>query len=428
MGRFTRPRRDGLTAAINPSATINTIASIWARRGIPTLYGTETGLRTVINAAHSAGLNYGIDMVWNHSGFSDENTSSGSFLAAGGYPGFVLQLNSSNNSKGYVDQYGDYHNYSDAGNEAERLAGLIDVDQSKNYQFIRQPTTAGPNNIPAGTISWNGRTGQCSKRQQWRFYPDTSLQPISVYNPATGQMNIKIYPFNNANPMAGDPVQENALGYLMRNTQWMVQSLGVDFFRIDAAKNMPSWVLNYYDQAVYRQSTHINLDGTQENVWGFSEYYDGTSANIANAGVVKYSINPERSRHDRWQSRRARLPAFLRPPSQPQQQRPAKQLEQRRQRQPRHERRRQAQRQPGSDVCIQPRRFRPGPLERCICVHADPAWQCTGLLQPAAVRHEPELSQAGSRRCAGRAVRQRDHDSGRYSRSIWPRKLSAAPS
>ena len=124
------------------------------------------------------------------------------------------------------------------------------------------------------------------------FYPDTSLTPISVYNPATGQMNIKIYPINNANPMAGDPVQENALGYLMRSTQWMVQSLGVDFFRIDAAKNMPTFALNYFDQAVYRSSLRTNLDGTQENVWAFSEYYDGNSANIANAGVVKYSINP----------------------------------------------------------------------------------------------------------------------------------------
>src|SRR5947208_2858923 len=35
--------------------------------GNPTLYGTETGLRTLVNSAHTAGLNYGIDLVWNQS-------------------------------------------------------------------------------------------------------------------------------------------------------------------------------------------------------------------------------------------------------------------------------------------------------------------------------------------------------------------------
>ena len=258
--------------------------------GNPTLYGTETGLKAAINSAHTAGLTYGIDMVWNQSGFSDENTNSGSFLAAGGYPGFALTLNSSNNSKGYVDQYGDYHNYSDTGDEAERLAGLIDIDQSKNYVFIRQPTTAGPNNIPAGTTSWNGRLANVPNPLNAQYYPDTSLTPKHEYNPETGQ-NVTVYPFNTANPMAGDPVPENALGYLMRNTQWLVQDLGVDFFRLDAVKNMPSWELEYYDQAVYGASNRTLLNGQKENVWAFSEYYDGSSSDIANSGVVNYSIN-----------------------------------------------------------------------------------------------------------------------------------------
>ena len=258
--------------------------------GDPTLYGTETGLKTAINDAHTAGLLYGIDMVWNQSGFSDENTNSGSFLAAGGYPGFALTLNSSNNTQGYVDQYGDYHNYSDTGDEPERLAGLIDIDQSKNYQLIRQPTVAGPDDVPAGTTSWNGRLANVPTASNAQYYPDTSLTPKHEYNPETGQ-NVTVYPFNTANPMAGDPVPENgrwAISCAIRSGWCRIWAW---IFRIDAAKNMPSWVLGYYDQAVYQASNRTLLNGQQENVWAFSEYYDGSSSDIANAGVVNYSIN-----------------------------------------------------------------------------------------------------------------------------------------
>ena len=36
------------------------------------------------------------------------------------------------------------------------------------------------------------------------------------------------------NPMAGDAVEENATGYLMRNAQWYVQDIGFDGFRLDS--------------------------------------------------------------------------------------------------------------------------------------------------------------------------------------------------
>src|SRR5688572_30659427 len=39
--------------------------------GNPTLYGTETGLRTTVNEAHKAGVNVYTDLVWNHNGFAD---------------------------------------------------------------------------------------------------------------------------------------------------------------------------------------------------------------------------------------------------------------------------------------------------------------------------------------------------------------------
>jgi glycosidase len=45
----------------------------------------------------------------------------------------------------------------------------------------------------------------------------------------------------------------------MRYAQWMVQDLGVDGFRFDAAKNIDPWVLTYFDRAVYRSSFRTRL-------------------------------------------------------------------------------------------------------------------------------------------------------------------------
>jgi glycosidase len=253
--------------------------------GNPTLYGTQTGLKTMINAIHTAGKSSYVDLVWNQSGFS--NNGNTSFEAAGGYPGFAVTLQNTDPTKpGYTTKYndidGDYHpgqGPGSTGDQNMRLAGLDDIAQEKNNSFIRQPTTAGdPNNIPAGTTPWNNRLANVPNAANAQYYPDKSLQPISVYDPTTGEQNIKIYPFNLNNPMAGDPVQEDALGYLMRYTQWMVQVMGADGFRIDAAKNMPSWVLNYYDRSVYRESSRFLLNGQQRDIFAFSEVYDSSTS------------------------------------------------------------------------------------------------------------------------------------------------------
>src|SRR5882724_5400262 len=56
--------------------------------GNPTLYGTETGLKSMISQIHKMGGSAYVDLVWNHSGFSDLGTSDGqghSFYNAGGY-------------------------------------------------------------------------------------------------------------------------------------------------------------------------------------------------------------------------------------------------------------------------------------------------------------------------------------------------------
>jgi glycosidase len=254
--------------------------------GNPTLYGTEDGLKALVAAVHLMGGNYYSDLVWNHDGFSQWNTvdsQGNSFLNAGGYPGFVMQTAN--------DPFGDFHDPNDHSLTGGQLDGLIDIAQEKNYQYIRNPVDpSDPRNLPAGTIPAFGRLANVPDPNNARFYPDQSLTPIIVNDPATGQSNIAIYPFNTADPLNGTPVPENALGYLMRYAQWMVQDIGVDGFRLDAAKHMPPWVLNYLDRAVYRSSFRTNLDGSQPQVFSFGEVFDGDSKFIQQ--FIRKDINP----------------------------------------------------------------------------------------------------------------------------------------
>jgi alpha-amylase len=263
--------------------------------GNPTLYGTETGLKTMIQAVHTMGGNAYIDLVWNHSGFS--NTSTAGFSAAGGYPGFAITLQSTNpgapgyNTQGINDVDGDYHSAFDTSTTGMRLSGLIDIAQEKNYQFIRNPVNAAdPRNLPAGTTPAFGRLANVADPNNARFYPDKSQQPIMVFDPTTGEQNIAIYPFNPNNPMSGTAVPENAQGYLMRNAQWLVQTIGADGFRVDAAKNMPPSVLNSLDRAVYRSSFRTLLNGQQQQIFSFSEVYDGDQNLLQQ--YVRKDINP----------------------------------------------------------------------------------------------------------------------------------------
>jgi alpha-amylase len=99
--------------------------------GNPTLYGTETGLMTLTDQAHAAGLSVTVDFVLNHNGFRDSSTSG--FIAEGGYPGFALTLNAGNNSQGFDDVDGDFHGAFESGDINGRLAGLIDIAQEKTF-------------------------------------------------------------------------------------------------------------------------------------------------------------------------------------------------------------------------------------------------------------------------------------------------------
>lgn len=252
--------------------------------GDPTLYGTQSSFQRMANEAHAAGLSVYTDLVWNHNGFRDMGTPG--FLEQGAYPGFALTLQDSDpsapgyNTQGYSAIDGDFHGAFEGGDLNGRLAGLIDINHSTNFQFIRQPVASDSRNIPGGFID----------PANARYYPDTDLSPILVFDPTTGEANIAIYPFNTADPTAGDAVPENALGYLMRHTQWMVQVIGVDGFRIDAAKNFEPWVLNYLDRAVYRSNPRTLLDGSTAHVFSYGEVFDGDMGVLQSR--IRKDINP----------------------------------------------------------------------------------------------------------------------------------------
>ena len=236
-----------------------------------TLYGTETGLRRFASTMHRAGGDVVVDLVWNHNGFS--NSGNTGFAAAGGYPGFVLS------APGVPD--GDFHGGFETGDLNGRLSGLIDIKHETNLQYIRQPVAAGnPLNIPAGTFRNQPAASNA------RFYPDRNLGGTAIYNPKTGQ-NTTLYDFNTANPAAGDAVAENGTGLLMRNARWMIDDVGVDGFRLDAARHFEPWVLNYFDEAVYRASNRRLLNGAPREVFSFSESASTDRSNLMSQFVRK---------------------------------------------------------------------------------------------------------------------------------------------
>jgi alpha-amylase len=251
------------------------------RPGQPTLYGTEDGLKSLAGMLHRAGLNLHVDFIINHNGFSNLGTPG--FLRAGGYPGFALTLP--------TDVDGDFHSAFAGGVEHERLAGLIDIAHEKNHQFIRSPVQAGnPRNVPAGTTPAFGRIANLPDAANRRFYPDINHDTIRVFDPRTNEQNIAVHAFNLEDPMAGDPVEENATGYLMRSAQWLVQVIGVDGLRIDAAKHVDGFVLDFLDRAVYRANTRPLLDGSANPVFTYSEVFDANPAILL--PHVKKTINP----------------------------------------------------------------------------------------------------------------------------------------
>lgn len=257
-----------------------------------TLYGTETGLKTLVRSAHAAGVLVNTDFIPNHNGFSDMSTvdtrgtattaDDVTFAQSGGYPGFAVTL------PGDID--GDFHGAFEGGEEHFRLSGLIDIAQEKNHQFIRQPVAAGnPQNIPAGTTGiFNRPPANVPDPQNARFYPDQGLGGTTVFDPRLNQ-NVTLYDFNATTPLAGDAVAENALALVVRNARWMIQEIGVDGFRIDAGRHFPRWVLDYIDQGIFLANQRPLLDGSRQHPFSFTETGYDSSAFIQ--GFIRKDIN-----------------------------------------------------------------------------------------------------------------------------------------
>ncbi len=264
----------------------------WDRK---TLYGTEAGLKRTADMMHRMGSYLHIDAIINHNGFSDAGTSG--FLNSGGYPGFLLR-NPNGTPTGQPGTDGDFNSAYDYGDLRGRLAGLIDINHATNHRFVRHPVPGVEpvpgnhgGNLPAGTTpDASGRLANVPLESNRRFYPDRDGPFISVFDPTTGEQNIRIYSYNTANPMAGDPVGENATGYLMRYLQWMVQHVGVDGFRIDAAKHVEGFAFNFLDRAVYRSNPRKHLDGSTNHVFSYGEVFDGNRDFLQS--FVRKDINP----------------------------------------------------------------------------------------------------------------------------------------
>jgi len=258
--------------------------------GAPTAYGTEHGFRAAIAELHQAeGLVY-IDLIMNHN--SGRRTSV-QFQQEGGYPGFWMHPEDPPRDKRPTDDWGDFH----AGNAGGYLqsedpngpnydvlrgdlVGLIDIAQESNNQFVRHPVDArDPRNIPGGTVF--NRVDPANAR----LYSDLALEPAIVRNygtprnpppPDPGYWEFYIYPYNTADPVAGDARPDNTTGLLMRFTQWLLDDFAVDGFRIDAAKHVPSWFWDtYWDSILFERRT--TPGGAAATPYSFVECVDGNA-------------------------------------------------------------------------------------------------------------------------------------------------------
>ncbi|MDB4353364.1 Ig-like domain-containing protein, partial [bacterium] len=247
-----------------------------------TLYGTETGLKSVAAAFERAGVSLQIDAILNHSGFSDQGTVG--FVDSGGYPGLAITLLDA------ID--GDYHSAFEAGDLNGRLSGLVDIDHTTNHQFIRQPVDpTDASNIPPGsTADMSGRLANVPTSENARFYPDRDGDVMFLFDPVTNESNIPVYSFDADCSSCGDATAENAMGYLMRYMQWMVQDIGVDGFRIDAAQHFEGFVMDYMDRALYRSNPRPLLDGSTDHVFSYSEVFTGDKNSLLS--YVKKNIDP----------------------------------------------------------------------------------------------------------------------------------------
>ncbi|MDG2221792.1 MAG: dockerin type I domain-containing protein [Rubripirellula sp.] len=247
-----------------------------------TLYGTETGLQQLAKVFDRTSTSLHVDAIINHAGFSDRSTEG--FVESGGYPGLAITLPTAED--------GDFHAVSASGDREARLSGLVDIDHATNHAFIRHPVDPlADNNLPAGTNPDPfGRLSNLPSESNARFYPDRDGQARFLFDPVTNESDIAVYSFDTTDPVTGDAVAENATGYLMRYMQWMVEVIGVDGFRIDAAKHFDGFVMDFLDRAVYRSNPRTLLDGSTDHVFSYSEIFDGDKDFLLS--YLKKNIDP----------------------------------------------------------------------------------------------------------------------------------------
>ena len=247
------------------------------------IYGTEEDFKALVDEFHQANALVNIDLIMNHNGF--RRTDEG-FHLEGGYSGFWANPPAGRNFVP-TDDWGDFHNsFTNAGYLQSTdpggslydlfkgdLVALCDINQFAPHVFIRQPVDESFLNIPAGTIR------NKPDAENARFYPDTALLSESFTNPGTfrnsANFTVERHPWNPFNAMNGDPVLETAGDYLVRHTRWLSEQIGVDGYRLDAAKHIQSafWDLQW-DNAVYNNWEHPS--GEVVTAYSFGE---STSSN-----------------------------------------------------------------------------------------------------------------------------------------------------
>ena len=249
-----------------------------------TAYGTEATFGAMVEELKRADVHVYIDTVLNH---NSGRTTSDFFLAEGGWPGMWIPREQPPRDKLPTDDWGDFHSGNASGYlQSENpgapnydtirgdLVALIDIQQDRSNQFIRQPVDAGdPDNIPAGTVR------NLPDPDNARFYPDRILSPNIYVNPPSAHSGAAVetrYPFNLSNPMGGDPVVEDSTGYLRRWLQWMLEVQNIDGFRLDASKHVfPYWWDTHFDSAVFQGRTAP--DGSKVTPFSFGENTTGNS-------------------------------------------------------------------------------------------------------------------------------------------------------
>jgi len=249
----------------------------------PTQYGSERTFRSMVQALHRAGIYVYVDWIMNHNAALDNFSgdpfifNGQSFLENGGYPGFAMELP--------FDEWGDFHA---PGTQSEnpgnpnynvfegRLVGLIDIDHDQlgpNYTFIRHPIEEDPLNLPMPPTAVRNQPDPNNRR----FYPDLDLPPMVINNPgARGNPggSFTVYPYNTSDPMAGDAVPESAQDLLLRSTQYYLEILQVDGFRLDAAKHIETGFWDtFWDVSVHNR--HTRFDGTVGTAFSFVEATGG---------------------------------------------------------------------------------------------------------------------------------------------------------